>query len=770
MSRKISVLTLGIVCLTFVLAFAFPASATFTQDTLVLKTNDTSAHLDTLTLIDGAGDSAGNMYILHIDGNGLADSAILITKLDKFGNLSKIITVDSAPSARGGIAGGGGIMKTSLAVNRLSGAIYVAVASDSRAFLYTDTDAPNEDGVDDFDSTEISGYTLLNISDTFGFIDVAVYGTSATDSVFVMAPVDTSLTVSPAPAGTDSATSGIKLWRFKSNGTIGVGDSVFIHPRVDSSGNSVPGNDTQALDHRKIASDAKLVAISANSIAVLLQGVAAQLDSEGIDSRYIGVGVGANYIDTEVDTGLFYDTFQLLHEARLRIVSDTGVDKIVSGITTIAAARAVSAMMWDYTNSRVVIYYKTDSSAGALRRATISGGSRYVSSNDANIGSELSIASNDTDYIAIAAVLDGTGKEHVALRVAKTADTIYYVKRDAGTSATNLLFDTVSVIIGNNLSDSTRLGIFTTSEGSARIIYSRRSNNERYIELAKPQALAVSASSGISVVNSQTVSTTTSPTVTVTPPVTDSTAQMTQVALTAQSTTTKTTTLTTDFATPTYTVAEPLGNASGDTLTLQINSTVSGLAVYTRRYDDTNPSNGNIGSTGNLDTTVFGGLTDTQFTVCAATLIKVRMGDTAGNVFADNAISDTLAIRVRFDLTPSLLASMNAAAIDTRSLTVWKRDNGATKFTQLNNSTDLSSTSLNAGQAVFVVSNTFTSFSDLIVLPAVGAAGGKGGGICLVTRYFDTSSMVSGALRQVRDSILSSKVGRVLTSIYYSLN
>ncbi len=357
----------------------------------------------------------------------------------------------------------------------------------------------------------------------------------------------------------------------------------------------------------------------------------------------------------------------------------------------------------------------------------------------------------------------------MAFRVAKTADTIYYVKRDAGTSSTNLLFDTVSVIIGNNLPDSTRLGIFTTSDGSPRIFYSRRSNNERYIELAKPGAVVVVGGT-ISVVNSQTVSTTSSPTVTVTPPVSDSTAQMTQIAITAAPALTKTSSTITDFTTPSYTVACPLGTTSGDTMTFLINTKDSGGGVYLRKYEDTNPANGNIGATGSLDTTQFGGLTDVQFTVCAATLVKVRMGDTSGNVFPDGSISETLAIRVRIDFTPALLASMNAAGIDTRNLTVWKRDAATqTKFTQLGNSTNQAAITTGS-QGVFVISATFTSFSDLMGAPSTGAGGGSSGGICLVTRYVGSMSPLCTVMRQARDMMLSSKLGRVFTSIYYNLN
>lgn len=757
MNRKTATLSLGIVCLMFVFALTIPASATFndTTEIVLVGTTDTSSLIDTSAgfgladstslLIDAAVDDSGQVYIVHTHNEG-GDTRILISKIDHNGTFIKVLNVTVTPDT-------GRVRRLAITVNKKSQAIYVAAASESWAMLYTDTGPQSNDS---FTAARIP-FRLSNMDTNFGSIDVTTFGSSPNDSVYVVGITD-------SRAGADGrvSDSGVMLWRFSPTGSFV--DSALLYYRLDS-GLLAPtsvGDTIVSLNARIIPSKVMIEAIDSNKIAVLVIG----------PKPFNNVGGGGG---TDTPFGLYYDTFQILGTgaSTSAVTSDTGVDTIavVSGGVDNAAtsAFAQAVMAWDATNSRVVIYYATRGKADKLRKAYVSGYGHYSASNDSDVDDNLSSDTLPAGLSLRIQKLSGQSlKEYLAFRSLGNGN-IYYIKREADAVSTNVDFDTVTTSVPGLSSDS-GVVIGVSNEGSPRIAFARPTKGEVFIHGAKPQGAAVSASSGITVINSQTVSSTSSPTLTISPNVSNTTTEMTQVALTATPASTKTSSTISDFTTPSYQVAIPLGSSSGDTMTVQVNSTASGLCVYLRKYADTDPSNGNIGSTGSLDTTVFGGLTDTQFTLCAATLVKVRMGDTAGNVFADNAISDTLAIRVKIDFTPALLAVMNAAGIDTRNLTVWKRDNGASKFTQLGNSTNLNSTNLNAGLGVSVTSATFTSFSDLMGAPGVSGTSGASGGICLITRYVGSTCPLCTMFRQARDTMMSSKIGRVLTSIYYHLN
>ena len=313
---------------------------------------------------------------------------------------------------------------------------------------------------------------------------------------------------------------------------------------------------------------------------------------------------------------------------------------------------------------------------------------------------------------------------------------------------------------------------FFPADGAPRVFYPRSINNSRYILSGRPQGAAVTATN-VTVTNSQTASSTTVPTFNVTPAASDSSAVFAQYVLSATSTTQANTSTITDFSgTPTYTATMPMGNVSGDTLVCLLNSTVSGVQILMRRPLDTNPEGG-FGSTlaSDLDTSNLGGLTDTMFQVCAATAMKVRLGRSDGTVFADNAFSDSMAIRLRFVLTPVFIASLVTAGVDTSNLTVWSLKSGESKLTQIGNSTSGADylADLKDGGILTITSNTITSFSTEFILPGVGSVSGSDGGICVIGRCVNGSSGTAVSLRHVRDAILTTKVGRVLTSIYYNL-
>lgn len=766
MSRKLTSFLIGSVCLFFVLAFSNSASAAFTQDTMVLYgQSDTSSAAgqevgaDTVK-IDIANDSSGNIYVLHAHQEG-TDSRLLITKFDKYGTFLKVITVgrDSLPvRAR----------KISLAVNYTSGAVYVAVAGESGAFLYTDA-APADDS---FDTVGIPYFRLVNMSDTFGFIDVSVFGGSSTDSVFVVAAVDTPFLSN----GTGRDSPGIKLWVFNPSGSLA--DSAILYSRADSRMQPVENlseDTTSALTISNIAYNAKIQALSANSFGILLFGV---LPTFPGDTPRIA---NATYPDTRCDTGLGYDTFQVLGKGRIE--SDLGIDTIITYETAAVAGAlnptpysafrkdtfVIADMIYDRTNSQIVIYYKSRKNGAKLRRATISGGNSYSPGADSDVGGDLNVLTTADSALAdIAVAIDGGGYEHVAMRT--TSNRIYYVKRNPGTQATNLVLDTVATPTDNASDTLNQLAIATTSGGEARVFYARPNTGQWYINIGKPASgVAVASGAGVQVVSSQVTTTTTAPTLTSAPPVSD-TNQLTQISCAVPSATTVASgSLSSSFTSPTYTITAPLGNRFGDTLEIRVNSTSPGVAMYIRRIEDTTTSGGN----NSWDTDVFGGIPDTQMSILMEAAVVLRAGDTAGVVYAeDRSFSDTLAVELRFTYTKAMLNRMNGTGIDTRNLTCWTaklNDDG--KLTTTNDFSQLghvSNTVDHTANSLTVRCNPLTHFSAVVNAPGITSSSSDNG-ICVVTQYVSSMCPLCATLRQMRDAMLSSKMGRVFTSIYYNL-
>lgn len=284
-------------------------------------------------------------------------------------------------------------------------------------------------------------------------------------------------------------------------------------------------------------------------------------------------------------------------------------------------------------------------------------------------------------------------------------------------------------------------------------------------------AITVAGNAGIKPVKSQTVLTTASPTLTDTPPVSD-TNLMTQVSL-ALSSAAKVAvgSLSSSFTTPTYSVTAPLGNRFGDTLEIRINSTSPGAALYIRRFEDTTPSGGN----NSWDTDVFGGIPDTQMSILMEASVVLRAGDTAGVVYAeDQSFFDTLGVELRFTYTPEMLNRMNRNGIDTHNLTCWSAKlNSDGKLTTANDFSQIGHTANTVNHStnsLTVVCNPLTHFSAVVGAPAINSSSaGPSGGICVLGRRMGRGSWMAALLRETRDSMLSSKNGRVLVSIYYNL-
>lgn len=788
MNRKMATWSLGIMIGMVLLAWTIPASATFTQDTMVLKgTTDTSARsgTDTEQLMDVATDSGGTMYILHVQTESSYDSTILITKLDKNGTFSEVVSVanelptsPTSPVMNNGLRA---VRRASLAVNAYTGAIYVAVANESSAFLYYDTDAD-----DWFDSTIIPDFYLQKMDRRFGFIDVAVWGGSASDSVFVIGAVDTGVN-----SGYDSMSfhnqTGIKLWRFGSNGTLKTVDSQVIqqYVRADS---SIAESDSVALDRYKIPSNASLVAIGSNALGIVFQGVITSRDTTGeaLDSVYLRRYRHISPDTVTVDTGTFYDTILIVDQVPVpnsvdsdvdsnvrvsfRIVSDTHIGRIANSVQTDGSDTDGSiTAFFDRKRGKVVVYMWGRTRNQLLSRIELDTGTQYSSSAVADVGTNLSIAANDSVVIAIGAGSDVLGYEYVVLRL-KSGEN-FYIRRLAGsTSATNIDFDTVADFTDLG-ADTKFVGILVTAAGSPRVFIPRTAHGDRIINVGRPEALALTTTS-ITVSNSvQTTSTTAastpSVTLTILPPVNDaSTPQFSQVVLSQPSSSNVTTGTLTDFTTPTYQVTAPLGNLTGDTLICDINSTIDGVSLYMRRPEDTTPS----GGTNAYDTNMFGGLTDSQILVLAGTMVKLRIGDTAGNVTTDANIGDSgIAVRVKFQLTAVFLQSLAAAGIETDHLSVWKAT-GSTLSTT-NDFAEVGATytrsDIDDGNGFLLTSNAITSFSFIVVAPGGSSTATKNSGICVIGRHVGGQSVVAQVLREVRDMVMSTKVGRVLASIYY---
>jgi len=763
MIRKQTMGMMGCLALMFVLACTVPSFATFTEDTMVLRgTTDTSSSTfnaagglngdtNVTTMLDVAVDSSGQMYFLHFHSEA-GDTEILITKYDNAGNFKSVLTVDDNPETD--------IVMMALAVNKQSGAIYVAAAGLTGAlYLYTDT-GPHTNSRFTVDTIQ---FGLINMDSKFGSVDVTVFGKSTVDSVYVVAISDTTF----RPTG--NRDSGVLLWRFNHTGMI-------TDTKVLIRRNDTEAEDTLALSRGSIPARVLIEAIDTDKIAVVSIGRApypARLGGVGYDTGKYGV---------------YYDTFQIGPDGT--IVTDSMADTItVLADSVTVNSIAAFDMKWDTFNNRIVIYYALRTSSTKLSRIYIPAFGYFTSS-----GSNTAVSDNfsfDTLPSAISLSIHKlTGqsvKEHLAYR-SRGAGTIHYIKREADATTGNVEIDTVAGTRDRasgsvSLSDSLPVVIAVTNDGAPRIAYEQRVHNQIFINLARQQGASVASGENVSVTTSQTFTsssgagTASAPLVSTIVPAFNSTidspAQLAQIALTSSPTSPATSSSgLTDFTTPSYVVAVPLGNAHGDTLTVQLKATGNGagVAVYMRRLTDTNPSGGMGGSSSTPDTSVFAGLSDSQFTACAQTWVKIRLGDTAGNVYDDNAFSDTLAVRLSFTLTPAVLASLMNAGIDTTpgQLAVWVL-NSSNAFVQIGNSSAYTQTELNAGGAVTLVSNTITSFSPGGVAKAVGAASGSDGGICLMGRCVESASPAAGAFRSVRDTFLSSKVGRVLTSLYYRM-
>ena len=245
--------------------------------------------------------------------------------------------------------------------------------------------------------------------------------------------------------------------------------------------------------------------------------------------------------------------------------------------------------------------------------------------------------------------------------------------------------------------------------------------------------------------------------------------QFTQVAILQPSSNNATTSTLTDFSTNAdFTVTAPLTNNTGDTLVVDINSTLDGICLYLRQPADSTPS----GGTNAFDTYMFSGLGDSMITVLAGTLTKLRIGDTAGRVYDDDKISESgVVVRVRLQLTPAFLNACVNVGIGTSALSIYKA-RGATLSVD-NDFSEVGATytksDLDDGNGFTLTSNPISSFSWILVAPGGPAVSAGGGGICVIGRCVDTRSPVAFGIRQMRDAMMSTRPGRILTSMYYRL-
>ncbi len=772
MNRKLSMGLLGIVCVMFLVGMSLPASATFTQDTLVINgTADTSSLIDTTYigkspsdtpngLLDMAMDDSGSMYLLHMQREAGSLGYLVVTKVDTSGAFVKNLLVGSFSNLSGNK-----VRRQAIAVNRKTQAIYVVAANESSAVLFTDTGAQLNDS---FTVDTIPGFTLRRMDTNFGSIDVTVFGGSATDSVYVVGIMDT-------PAGTTATKvdSGIKLWRFSSLGRL-QDSALLVYQTPDTSVVSTgsSGETGPSLDPFRIPSRVVIQAIASDKIAVLYIGHRPFWNGDSNLTNDLGA---LNAADTT--TGIWYDTFQILGSGA--VTSDTGVDTIAFPAGSVGTdSQMAITMAWDTFNNRLVIYYQTVAKGTAkLRRAYIDGAGHYSASNDSDVSSELS---TDTVPVALALTiqkLQGSSvKEHVAFR-SRGSQRIYYINRAADALGTNVTFDTVALpAVGTAATTSdSNVTVGVTKDGSPRVFYAQQTVGEIFVNEGRPEAVALASDAGISVSNSQSLSSTTaattpSITLNIVPPVNDdATPQFEQVAITQPSSSNPASASSlSDFTTPTYSVTAPLGNITGDTLTCDINSLQDGVALYIRRPLDTTPS----GGSNYYDTYMFGGLTDSQITVLAGTMVKLRIGDTAGKMFTDNLISDSgVAVRVKMVLTPAYMATLVAAGIDTSHLSIWKATGSSLSTTNDFAEVGVSFTAsdLHDGGNFTLTSSAITSFSFVVVAPGSPAVTPGGGGICLIGRFMTETSPTLDAFRSVRDALLSTRLGRSLTKWYYNL-
>lgn len=784
MSRKLAILSLGVVCVMFVVGLSLPSFATFTQDTLVLNgTTDTTSLIDTiyvttadsaLTMLSAASDDSGNLYVLHTHFEAHVDTRqrLLVTKTSHDGSNPTVLTVATNHQA------GRFLRRTVLAVNRRSQAIYVVAATETDAFVYTDTGTHNNTTFPA--PSVVPGFRLPGMSPTFGAFHAAVYGGSAQDSLWIVAAKDTEA------AGSWKGDSGVMLWRFSSLGVFKDSDLLYYRRGTDS------GHETGTiLTRTRIPSAAYIIPVSRTRFGLLLVGNRPQ-QAQYPDSEYWSTHDTISTPASDSSFAIYYDTWEVTDAGGVEsnetidTIGDTWILPTGEGNTS-ETSYALGAA-FDSTNNRIVVYYAMPSKAGMLRRAYITPGARYSSSNDVDIDDNFPItvlgSLLDTPA-ALSVVIDNkisgqSVKEHVAF-ISKSKPWVFYVKREAGATTTNLDFDTVSSLsLSGAVHRDTRVAIAVSNAGSPRVFFTRTlPSGEVMVHIAKPQALALASGAGIAVSNAQQTTSTSaasSPTLTLTivPPVNDDgTPQFAQAVLSQPSTSTKTSSSLSDFSTPTYTVVAPLGNSTGDTLTCEINAKSDnasgvGIALYIRRPSDTTPS----GGANAFDTNMFSSLTDSQITVLAGMMVKLRIGDTAGRLFDDDKISESgVATRVKLVMTPSFLESLVDAGIDTTNLSIWKATgtalSTANDFQEVGAS--FTASDLHDGGNFTLTSNAITSFSFIIPAPGSPAVSPSGGGVCVVGKCLKASSPTFGALRAVRDAMMSTKLGRVLTSWYYNL-
>ncbi len=764
------------------LFFAAPADALFSYDTLALR-QDTGTGYDITSEIsnpfglqvDAATDSAGNSYFLHFQSEtGDTIPRLLITKVG--GNSDTFDTVITV--ARYAADTIFGTYKASLAVNQLSGAIYVALlvksvvegdTSDTGVYLYS-----SANGGATFTRTGIARHLID--TGAYGFIRVATFGSTATDSVFILVPGDTPgyTTYWGSSSTGNPMDSGIFLLRCSSAGA--VVDSALVIPA---------GMSTQAdsVGTRNAPTNAKMVAIGQNKVAIISMG------------KHGGA----------CDTGIFYDTV-LVTPAGVHVKSVT--DTIVTARIWKSAMNAPNAISIGYnrTNNYLVMYY-----AGARDTGTVGGTSgrkyggihrAYLLSPDTDYSSNSLESLVDTTFTGqnkkfdstvadLNLVFDEYGGEHIAIMM-KNINKVYYSKRGEDTNFnSDLLFDTVALDVNSSASatSDSNVAITLSRSGSPTIVWSAVSNSAVVGRVGRRKQLALAAGTNISISNGVT-SISTSPTISDLIPQNDAPVpQYFQTIMIAASSvptvdSSNAPQLTSSFSAPTYTVTLSQLSPNQDSMVIRINSTQRSLALYARRPSDTDQTNALADNLWDIDK--FGKtLTQAQITVLMGSVIILQVGDTAGNVYREGrSFADTFGVQIQFQLSPNFMRSLAAAGVDSMDLAVYSieldpvygRLTTDSDWTLVGNADQMwtAGTYFDTG-CQLIISSPITHFSAIGLFP--GSSSSRPGvnfknppQMCVVGRCIGMHAVgIMSGLRSFRDAVLSTRMGRVLTEIYYQL-